>query len=89
MSGFDWDEENRAHIARHGVSTTEAEEVNLGSPLEVDSYIVDDEFRIEEVGETRAGRILKIVFVVRGDLVRVLAAYDASQSLKQLYLRTR
>jgi len=57
--------------------------------MEVDSYIVDGELRIEEVGQTRTGRVLKIVYAIRGEKIRVLAAYDAPPILKQLYDRYR
>ncbi len=55
--------------------------------MEIDSYVIDGEFRIEEVGQTRTGRILKIIFVVRADKVRILSAYDAPPNLKTRYLK--
>ncbi len=71
MLAFDWDEDNRNHIARHGVSTQEAEEALTGITKELDFYVVRDEERIEEVGTTLAGRILFLVTTIRNDSVRV------------------
>jgi hypothetical protein len=33
---FDWDEANQDHLARHGVTPHEAEEVVLGDPLDIE-----------------------------------------------------
>ncbi len=85
-SGFDWDEANRAHIARHGVSITEAEEACSGFMLNLDSYTVQDELRYEDVGATSTGRILKLVTTDRRGLIRVVTAYDATSGTRRLYL---
>jgi uncharacterized DUF497 family protein len=37
-------------------------------------------------GETSAGRILVVVSTYRKTLVRVITAFDASKSMKQLYI---
>ncbi len=89
MSFFDWDEANRDHIARHKVTPTEAEEVSLGFPLELDSYIIDGELRVEEVGQTSAGRILKIVSIERERKTRIVTAFDAPYNVKQLFLMSK
>ena len=36
MLEFDWDEANSAHIAAHGVSCDEAEQVLRGDPFDLD-----------------------------------------------------
>ena len=63
--------------------------MSLGFPLELDSYIIDDELRVEELGDTNAGRILKIVSVLRDEKVRVVTAFDAPPNLKQLFLKSK
>ena len=85
MFGFDWDDANLGHIALHSVTREEAEEVLNGFAFEVDFYTVDGEERVEELGMTRAGRILKIVTTVRSGLVRVVTAYDAVKAEKLAY----
>jgi uncharacterized DUF497 family protein len=55
LPGFDWDDANRSHIARHGVTAAEAEQVVLGAslPLETDERSGED--RYTELGETTEG----------------------------------
>jgi uncharacterized DUF497 family protein len=89
VSLFEWDEANLQHIAAHGVSAAEAEEALLLSPLELDSYIIDGEQRFEDAGETAAGRILKVISVLRGDAIRVVTAFDASAHTKRIYLESK
>jgi len=86
MLEFEWDSANLSHIALHSVTAEEAEAVLLGPAFELDTYIVDDEERVEEVGATGRGRILKVVSAVRNGKVRVITAYDASSALKRVFL---
>jgi hypothetical protein len=41
------------------------------------------------LGATSQGRILVVVITMRGDKIRVVTAYDATQRDKQLYLTTK
>ena len=86
MLSFEWDEANVGHIALHDVTPEEAEQVLRSPTLELEPEITDGEERVAEVGQTRTGRILKVVVTVRGVKVRVVTAYDAGRSLKQAYL---
>jgi len=88
MASFDWDDANQTHIARHDVSVTEAEEASMGHTIDIDSYVVDDEVRFEDVGMTLAGRILQIVTTDRAGKVRVVTAYDAPFVLRKRYLKS-
>ena len=60
---FSWDDENREHIAKHGVTPEEAEEIVRGARppfpemLEVDKLVV--------WGATTAGRHLQVVYVLK------------------------
>ena len=86
MISFDWDEANVRHIARHGVTPEEAEEVMYNLYLLDDGYYyVDDEFRQAQVGPTRRGRFLRVVWILREQHVRVVTAYDASRTAVRLY----
>ena len=58
MLPFDWDDENSAHIATHGVSCAEAEQVISNEPFDVELQTVKDEERFVQLGETNAGRIM-------------------------------
>jgi hypothetical protein len=78
--GFDWDDANIEHIARHGVTRVEAEQVMLNSPVEIDYQVVDGEERF--VAAT-------IVWVDREGLVRIVTAFDSPEDDQAAYLRER
>jgi uncharacterized DUF497 family protein len=83
---FDWDDENRTHIAAHNVSCAEAEQVINNEPFDLELQAVNGEERFVQLGETNAGRILVVVSTWRRTLVRVITAFDASKSIKQVYI---
>jgi uncharacterized DUF497 family protein len=86
MVQFDWDDENRAHIAAHNVSCAETEQVINNEPIDLEVQAVNGEERFLQLGETNAGRILVVVSTYRKALVRVITAFDAPKSAKQLYI---
>jgi uncharacterized DUF497 family protein len=49
---FDWSAANVGHIAEHGVTPEEAEEIVLGDSMEMDFDVVNGEERWSYVGET-------------------------------------
>jgi len=86
---FDWDENNRNHLARHDVTPQEAEEVVLGDPLDTELQItegINGEERLLQLGETAKGRILQLLTTWSGGQVRVISAWDAPRQLKSYYL---
>lgn len=87
---FDWDEVNREHVARHGITPEECEEVILGEPADVGERVVADEVRVVLVGPTEAGRFLIVSFVEQFDgRIRVVTAYPASRRTVRDYIRLR
>lgn len=84
---FDWDQANVAHLARHRITTQEAEEVLLNDPMENDAIMVDGEERVPYTGETNTGRILVVIATFRNLAVRVVTGWDASTAEKREYLR--
>lgn len=86
VRALEWDETNEEHIARHGVSTGEAEEVFHG-PIYVrrvgrERYLV--------LGRTGTGRRLSLIAArASGGLVRVITARDMSEQERRLYRRRR
>jgi uncharacterized DUF497 family protein len=86
---FDWSEANRSHIARHGVTTSEAEEVLQNSPLDVTLQTNEGEERTVQVGETDKGRVLVVVTTWRGEKVRVVTSFPASARMRRFYLAKR
>jgi uncharacterized DUF497 family protein len=87
-AGFQWDEGNAdKNWIKHRVSRTECEEVFFNEPLLVASDIghSDIEPRFYALGQTDPGRLLFIVFTIRGELVRVVSARDMSKREKKEY----
>jgi uncharacterized DUF497 family protein len=82
---FDWDEANIRHLAAHGVTPIEAQEVLLQTPLDLDAQIRGGEQRSTHLGETKAGRILFVIVTWRGDSIRVVTAYPAKLKWRRLY----
>ena len=83
---FDWNEANISHIAEHGISPSEAEQVVLNNPLDLQFQLRNGEERIAQVGETDAGRILVVITTMRDDLIRVVTAFPAKERIRNVYL---
>jgi uncharacterized protein len=66
VSGFDWDEGNRAKCQKHGVSVEEIEVLFALDPrIAPDPKHSTDEDRLIAVGRTNAGRPLFVAFTMR------------------------
>jgi uncharacterized protein len=81
-------EANVAHIAEHGVSPEEAEEV-FADPRRrsLPAYNTPVERRSAVIGEA-AGRVLVVVYTRRGRRTRVVTARDATAAERRKYRRT-
>ena len=77
---FEWDDANRNHIAKHGVTTEEAEQVIRNEPIELGIETVTGEERIAHIGETDEGRILVVITTWREERVRVVTSFPANRS---------
>jgi uncharacterized DUF497 family protein len=84
---FDWDFENIHHIARHGVSPEEAEDVLLNQPIDLDDEYVEGEWRFSSLGFTRSGRILIVVATMRGERIRVITSFAPGAKLIREFLK--
>ncbi len=84
---FEWDDANVRHIARHGVTPEEAEDVVKRSPIEVEYQLVDGEERIELLGMTRNIRLLTVVITPRSGKIRVVTAFPANPRLRATYFK--
>ena len=89
MDGVQWDDANRNHIARHGVTVEEAEEIISDDPVELDVQYEADELRTSWLGETLRGRMLVVAFTDRDGLIRPVTAYEPGVHLKRFYFRQR
>ena len=86
---FDWDDGNVAHIAEHDVSPSEAEDVVLGDPVDLQMQVIDGDERLPQIGATRTGRILIVITTWRGELTRVVTAYPATPVYQKFYFPQR
>ena len=82
---FDWDETNRKHLADHGVTPSEAEEVIASDPIDLELQLRDDEERVLQIGATNALRILLVVTTWHGKRIRVITAFPAPPQLRAFY----
>jgi uncharacterized DUF497 family protein len=67
---FEWDEANRGHIARHGVTPAEFEQGMKNDPVFVAEFEVNGESRIRVAAITDRGRLLEMAYTVRRGRIR-------------------
>ncbi len=84
---FDWDEHNEKHLAKHGISRSAAEDVLLGDHLLIEYQTEAGEPRWVAVGATRLGRILNIVFAVRGETIRPITGWAADKETAEILMK--
>lgn len=83
---FQWDSANIEHIARHGVTPEEFEQVfNNGSHVVLDYTLIRGEERWSAIGHTDGGRFLIVVWTMRGNATRAVTAFEASRSMVNEY----
>ena len=87
--GFDWDQANTDHIASHGVSPEEVEQVFGHDEVDIDYDVIGGEERWTVAGETDQARLLIVVYTLREHLVRPVTAYEASNRMRGYYLKMR
>ncbi len=91
-SEFDWDGGNaEKNWLRHRVSQSECEQVFFNRPLVVAEDVghSDSEDRVLALGQTDAGRLLFVVYVLRGEKVRVISARDMTRREQKEYENAR
>jgi uncharacterized DUF497 family protein len=77
----DWDVHNLKHLAKHGISRLDAEDVLSGNHILLEYQMEGDEERWVAIGATRTGRILEIVFAVRAGATRPITGWPASKEM--------
>lgn len=87
IAEFEWDEGNAVHLALgHGIEPAEAEEVFAVSPL----YRRTRRGHYAAFGRTRAGRLLVVVFEMKGKgLARVITGWDMDGAERRYYQQQR
>ena len=87
---FDWDDENRKHLAAHKVAPAEFEQLLNNDPLDLDYELIDNEERYRTAGLTNGGRLLPVAWTIRNGKVRAITAFPAGVSDRKAYIkRTR
>jgi len=85
---FEWDKQNRKHLAAHKVKPAEVEQVLNNDPLERDYELVDDEERYRSVGLTVTGRLLSVIWTIRKGKIRAVTAFPAGVSDTKAFLES-
>ena len=88
-TGFQWDDANvQKNWSKHHVTPPECEQVFFNQPLVVgdDQKHSLEEKRYYVLGQTDAGRLLFVAFVIRDTFIRVISARDMSQKERKVYL---
>ena len=83
---FDWDDENKKHLAAHKVATAEFEQVLNNDPIDLAFDLIDNEERYRSVGLTNSGRLLSVAWTIRKGKVRAITAFPASASDRKAFL---
>ena len=88
--GFEWDTFNAAHIARHGLQPVDVEQALANHPVTIRSVVAETgEERWFTMGPNAAGRLLAVVWTMRGARVRVVTAYPAGKRLQRDYAKAK
>jgi uncharacterized DUF497 family protein len=91
-TGFEWDSGNATKSwIRHEVSQSECEQPFFNEPLVLaaDPAHSAQEDRYFALGQTNGGRLLMVVFTLRGSLVRVISARPMSRGEREVYRRAQ
>jgi len=86
---FEWDAGNKGHIARHRVTSEEAEQIVSGASMPLESEERGGEERHAELGETTGGRLLIVLWTWRGQTIRVVTAFPANRKWQALWRRIK
>jgi uncharacterized protein len=86
---FHWDAANVGHIAQHGVTPGEIEQVFANDPMIVGAQEHPEEERFLCFGRTNAGRFLTVVYTERHAKVRVVTCYRMTRAQQRMYLTGR
>jgi uncharacterized DUF497 family protein len=83
---FDWNDENRKHLAAHKVTPSEFEQLLNNDPVDLDYERIDHEDRYRSVGLTNGGRLLSVVWTIRNGKVRAITAFPAGTEDRKAFL---
>lgn len=83
---FEWDDYNINHIARHNVTSEQAEQaVRDPNQAPAGRSIIDDEEYEAIIGATAEAILLFVVYTIRDSRIRIATARRATSRERQLY----
>lgn len=84
---FDWDKGNTGKNSKHKVKDKESEEPFFDRKRKIfkDKLHSNGEERFRIVGKTKKGRLLFVVFTMRGKQIRIISARDVNKKEANLY----
>jgi uncharacterized DUF497 family protein len=88
VEGFEWDEGNASkNWARHSITQTEAEQIFVNRPVVITGDMAHSgtEVRHFAFGRTNGGRLMTVVFTMRGRRLRVISARPMSRRERKGY----
>ena len=88
IQNITWNQETVDHIANHGVSPEEVEQV-LFNDEDVPIIMRGKENKYLTYGETDSGRLLLVVWVWRHKKTRIVTARDMTKKEKQFYRKRK
>ena len=88
IQNISWDQETVDHIANHGVSPEEVEQV-LFNDYDIPVIMRGKENKYLTYGETGSGRLLFVVWVSRHRKTRIVTARDMTKKEKQFYRKRK
>ena len=86
---FIWDASNIEHLRRHKITPQEAEEAILLDSLEPGLQQHSEEESVLCFGRTAKGRLLTIIYTMRGDTIRVVTRYPMTRRQQRIYFEGR
>jgi uncharacterized protein len=88
IRGFQWNEGNlNKNLLKHNVENWECEQIFFNEPLIIIADLKHSkaEKRWAAFGKSDTGRLLTIVFTIRGSLIRIISARDMSRKEIKFY----
>ena len=88
ITGFEWDKNNiDKSYQKHGITLNEAEEIFLDEDILLleDIKHSQQEERFKAIGKIAKGRILFLVFTIRGNKIRIISARVANKKERRMY----
>ena len=84
---FEWDKFNTTKIRlKHGITSEEAEQPFFNDYwVQFDTIHSSAEKRYQLLGTNNAGRLLFIVFTIRGNKIRIISARSANKKERNSY----